>query len=133
MKRRNILRLPATGNHGTARPQPPDGFTLVETLFALAAVVLAAGVLFTSQAQCFLAENRANILEGSLFQVETLVTRYSLRLPVEVSSATGTVAWLVQSKPVTEGNEAARARWRSWELTETNNPGLKTIVYLRRR
>mgnify|MGYP001614607146 CR=1 FL=1 len=107
------------------------GFTLLEVMIAVTIVGLVAGVLLGAHLRVQRAGETARLLTVARFQAEQLATRTRLGTAQTGWLADSGSVWQVTPAPFIEGNEAARLRWRKWQIEPTNRPALTTIVYLR--
>lgn len=107
------------------------GFTLLEVVIAVAIVAIVAGTLLGVHLRVQRAGETARCLTGARLQAEQLATRSRLGTAGNGWLADSASVWQVTAEAFTEGNEAARLRWRKWQVTPTNRPALATTVYLR--
>ncbi len=108
------------------------GFTLLESLIALAVVAMAVTLLARTHVQTLRAEGMGQALEGARVRMETVVSSIMLgqdpRAVLEESLADG---WALRMEPVPGGSGSTV--WQAWTIAASNLPAVGLTVHLRVR
>ena len=127
------LILPARHCEAQAfRSDSSQGFTLLESLIALAVVTMALTVLARVHVQTLRAEAMSKALDGARLRMETVVSDVLLGAdPLAIVEEARQEGWLVKFEP--GGLDGGGSAYPSWTVAASNYPSVGVTVHLRMR
>lgn len=126
----NEVRDRAIKSNYLLHPGAKIGFTLIESLVALAILAVIVGVVVNVHLQTLQAQNFSLLRQAALLESETILSRHlsgtEQQAIVDESSRQG---WKVTAMPMT--NSGAGAVWYEWRVAASNAGAPVVTMYLR--
>jgi prepilin-type N-terminal cleavage/methylation domain-containing protein len=109
-----------------------EGFTLLESLIALAVVTMTLTMLARVHVQTLRAEAMSQALDGARLRMETVVSDILLGAdPLAIVEESRKEGWLVRFEP--GGMGGGNSAYPSWTVAASNYPSAEVTVHLRMR
>lgn len=126
--------FPAPPSNNVVRPSPPrdpHGFTLIETVVALALCALVAGAVASSLSTALGAERQAVLLREQRRMTDALQQALALPDQMENVLAPWQQDWETASAPQTTGEGTNLVRWTVWEVSRLGQSSRRSYLAVR--
>lgn len=112
-------------------PRSNPGFTLIETLMALAILAVVVGVLVNVHLQTLRTESFSRLRMAAILQGDTILSQsLSGTEKQAIVDESGRQGWRVTAAPLTNG-AAVNPGWTEWRVAATNAGAPVVTLYLR--
>jgi prepilin-type N-terminal cleavage/methylation domain-containing protein len=109
----------------TSAADNSDGFTLIESLVALAILGVIVGVLVRVHLQTLRADHFSRLRAGAVLECETILTELLLgQSPQTIVDEAGKAGWIVKAEPAGEDGKSSFMAWR----VAVSNPSAPVVV-----